>query len=101
MNAIKIDTAADFKRLVKHEPFKVVYRKANGRFRSAEAQLGVTHDSLGRLLVKGKLSDDDREIENETGTIRYFDKQKDGYRQFGLDKMTILETGGQKYNFQF
>lgn len=94
-----INTAADFKKLVGKEPFNVVYRKKDGRFRSASAQFGVTHDSTGKPIVAGSLDADQAAFENEAGTVRYFDRGADGYRQFKLDRLLQIEVGGKKFKF--
>lgn len=94
-----IETTDDLKRLAGNEPFGVTYRKANGRFRKATAQFGVTHDSRGNQLVKGTLDETQAEIENEQGVVRYFDIEKDAYRQFSVERLIVVEIGGQKYNF--
>ena len=96
----KIDTVSDLKRLAGDKPFKVVYRKINGRFRAAVAQFGVVTNSKGKQLSAGKLDAEQAALENETGIVRYFDHKADGYRQFDLSRLLSLEIGGQKFNFR-
>lgn len=95
-----INTSNDFKKLVGKDEFEVTYRKANGQFRKATGKLGVTEDSEGNQLVKGTMDEDRKAEENETGTVRYFDVEKDAYRSFKLDKVRKLKiSDGQEFDF--
>lgn len=94
-----INTSKDFKELVGSDEFEVTYRKSNGKFRKATGKLGVTEDSKGKQLVSGTMDEGRREEENESGVVRYFDKGKDAYRQFNLDKVITLDVDGEHFNF--
>ena len=99
MQTKTFNSVRQFKAYVGPDVFGVTYRKKNGRFRKAVAQLSIQKNSKGEALINGNLAEDQKDIENDEGVVRYFDWKKDGYRQFSLTDMIVLIVRGKKFNF--
>lgn len=91
---MRINTIQDFKRLVGANDFAVTFRKANGQFRRAEANVA----EVGQF-VKGNGNEQAAETREDKGIVVYFDRGKNGVRSFSLESMRRLEVGGQVYQF--
>lgn len=94
MKTQMINTVQDFKRLVGASDFSVTFRKANGQFRRADANIA----EVGQF-VKGTGSEEVTETREDKGIVIYFDRERNGIRSFSLESMRRLEVGGQVYQF--
>lgn len=90
----EINTVQDFKNFVKDSNFFVTYRKANGQFRRAEANIAAV-----KPLVKGNGNEQATETREDRGIVVYFDREKNSVRSFVLETMRRLEVGEQVYQF--